>query len=58
MFAFVLYDNEKDAYLSRRDHLNIIPLYMDHDAHVNRYVASEMKSAGASLPHYHDITSW
>jgi len=44
MFAFVLYDTEKDAYLIGRDHLGIIPLYMGHDAHGNRYVASEMKA--------------
>ncbi|EIC84505.1 asparagine synthase B [Serratia sp. M24T3] len=44
MFAFILYDTEKDAYLIGRDHLGIIPLYMGHDEHGNLYVASEMKS--------------
>ncbi len=28
MFAFALYDSEKDAYLIGRDHIGIIPLYM------------------------------
>jgi asparagine synthase (glutamine-hydrolysing) (EC 6.3.5.4) len=44
MFAFALYDTEKDAYLIGRDHLGIIPLYMGHDEHGNLYVASEMKA--------------
>ena len=44
MFAFVLYDSEKDAYLIGRDHIGIIPLYMGHDEHGNFYVASEMKA--------------
>lgn len=44
MFAFVLYDTEKDAYLIGRDHLGIIPLYMGHDEHGNMFVASEMKA--------------
>ncbi|MGL9723439.1 asparagine synthase B [Sodalis sp. (in: enterobacteria)] len=44
MFAFILYDTEKDAYLIGRDHMGIIPLYMGHDEHGNLYVASEMKA--------------
>ncbi|MBS0968391.1 asparagine synthase B [Chimaeribacter arupi] len=44
MFAFILYDTEKEAYLVGRDHLGIIPLYMGHDEHGNLFVASEMKS--------------
>ncbi len=27
IFAFVLYDEEKDEYLVGRDHIGIIPLY-------------------------------
>lgn len=44
MFAFALYDSEKDAYLIGRDHLGIIPLYMGYDEHGQLYVASEMKA--------------
>ena len=44
MFAFVLYDAEKNSYLIGRDHLGIIPLYMGYDEHGNFYVASEMKA--------------
>lgn len=44
MFAFILYDSEKDAYLIGRDHLGIIPLYTGEDASGNKFVASEMKA--------------
>ena len=44
MFAFVLYDEEQDAYLIARDHMGIIPLYTGYDEHGNFYVASEMKA--------------
>lgn len=44
MFAFVLYDQEADAYLIARDHMGIIPLYTGFDEHGNFYVASEMKA--------------
>lgn len=44
IFAFCLYDEEKDKYLIGRDHIGIIPLYYGHDIHGNTYVASEMKA--------------
>ncbi len=44
IFAFVLYDEEKDQYLVGRDHIGIIPLYQGIDEHGNYYVASEMKA--------------
>ncbi|OXX22394.1 asparagine synthase B [Vibrio sp. V08_P9A1T1] len=44
IFAFVLYDEEKDEYLIGRDHIGIIPLYQGHDEHGNYYIASEMKA--------------
>ncbi|GAC13954.1 asparagine synthase B [Aliiglaciecola lipolytica] len=44
MFAFILYDEEQDAYLIARDHIGIIPLYTGFDEHGNFYVASEMKA--------------
>ncbi|QWA12558.1 asparagine synthase B [Sodalis ligni] len=44
MFAFVLYDTEKDAYLIGRDHMGIIPLYMGFDENGTLFVASEMKA--------------
>ncbi|MEL0659385.1 asparagine synthase B [Psychromonas arctica] len=44
IFAFCLYDEEKDKYLIGRDHMGIIPLYQGWDEFGNYYVASEMKA--------------
>jgi asparagine synthase (glutamine-hydrolysing) len=44
IFAFALYDTEKDCYFIARDHMGIIPLYMGWDQHGNFYVASELKA--------------
>ncbi len=44
IFAFALYDKEKDCYLIARDHIGIIPLYIGWDQHGNFYVASELKA--------------
>ncbi|WP_321516411.1 asparagine synthase B [Marinifilum fragile] len=44
IFAFALYDKEKDCYLIGRDHMGIIPLYQGWDQHGNYYVASELKA--------------
>jgi len=43
IFAFALYDEEKDFYLIARDHIGIIPLYMGWDHYGNFYVSSELK---------------
>lgn len=43
IFAFALYDKEKDVYLIGRDHMGIIPLYMGWDEFGNFYVSSELK---------------
>jgi asparagine synthase (glutamine-hydrolysing) len=44
IFAFALYDNEKDQYLIARDPIGVIPLYMGWDQFGNFYVSSELKS--------------
>ena len=44
IFAFALYDAEKDSYLIARDHMGIIPLYMGWDQNGTFYVASELKA--------------
>ena len=44
IFAFALYDAEKDEYLIARDHMGIIPLYMGWDKNGTFYVGSELKS--------------
>jgi len=44
IFAFALYDLEKDVYLISRDHMGIVPLYRGWDVYGNFYVASELKA--------------
>ncbi|MDR0542521.1 MAG: asparagine synthase B [Dysgonamonadaceae bacterium] len=44
IFAFALYDSEKNTYLIARDHIGIIPLYMGWDKDGAFYVASELKA--------------
>ncbi len=44
IFAFALYDKEKNEYFIARDHIGIIPLYMGWDQFGNFYVASELKA--------------
>lgn len=44
IFAFALYDVEKDEYLIARDPIGVIPLYIGHDSDGTLYVASEMKA--------------
>lgn len=44
IFAFALYDKEKDCYLIARDPIGVIPLYMGWDKFGNFYVASELKA--------------
>lgn len=44
IFAFALYDEEKDCYLIARDPIGINPLYMGWDKHGQFYVASELKA--------------
>jgi asparagine synthase (glutamine-hydrolysing) len=44
IFAFAIYDNEKDCYMIARDHIGIVPLYMGWDLFGNFYVASELKA--------------
>ena len=44
VFAFALYDAEKETYLIARDHMGIIPLYEGTDKEGHYYVASELKS--------------
>ncbi len=43
IFAFALYDIEKDEYLIARDHMGIIPLYIGKDDKGGVYVSSELK---------------
>ncbi len=44
IFAFALYDQERDRYLIARDPIGVVPLYTGRDADGNFFVASEMKA--------------
>ncbi|WP_288569766.1 asparagine synthase B [uncultured Treponema sp.] len=44
IFAFALYDSEKDVYLIARDEIGVIPLYQAWDKQGRYYVASELKA--------------
>ena len=44
IFAFAIYDKEKDEYFIARDHMGIIPLYMGWDGNGTFFVASELKA--------------
>ncbi len=44
IYAFALYDKEKDLYLIARDPMGVIPLYWGKDANGTHYCASELKA--------------
>ena len=44
IFAFALYDEEKDDFLIARDPIGVIPLYIGKDKEGKVYVASELKA--------------
>ncbi len=52
IFAFVLYDEERDAYLIARDPIGVIPLYIGYDSDGTVYVASELKALEGQCEHY------
>lgn len=44
IFAFALYDEDKDAFLIARDPIGVIPLYIGKDSDGKVYCASELKA--------------
>jgi len=50
IFAFALYDAEKDIFLIVRDHMGVIPLYMGYDDRGQFFVASELKALEGICP--------
>ena len=52
IFAFVLYDEERDEYLIARDPIGVIPLYIGYDADGLVYVASELKALEGQCERY------
>ena len=52
IFAFVLYDEEKNEFLIARDPIGVIPLYIGYDADGTVYVASELKALEGQCERY------
>ena len=52
IFAFALYDAEKDAFLIARDPIGVIPLYIGFDADGTVYAASELKALEGQCDRY------
>lgn len=52
IFAFALYDEEKDDFLIARDPIGVIPLYIGRDKDGKIYCASELKALEGSCDEY------
>ena len=52
IFAFVLYDAEKDEFLIARDPIGVIPLYIGKDSDGKIYVSSELKALEGNCESY------
>ena len=52
IFAFVLYDEERDEFLIARDPIGVIPLYIGSDQDGTVYVASELKALEGQCERY------
>ena len=52
IFAFVLYDEERDEFLIARDPIGVIPLYIGRDSDGTVYVASELKALEGQCESY------
>ena len=52
IFAFALYDEERDTFLIARDPIGVIPLYLGYDSDGTVYVASELKALEGQCERY------
>jgi len=52
IFAFALYDKERDEFLIARDPIGVIPLYIGYDSDGTVYVASELKALEGECERY------
>ncbi len=52
IFAFALYDEERDEFLIARDPIGVIPLYIGYDNDGKVYVASELKALEGQCDRY------
>ncbi len=55
IFAFALYDSERDEFLIARDPIGVIPLYIGHDSDGTVYVASELKALEGQCDSYEEF---
>ncbi|MGN1263277.1 MAG: asparagine synthase B, partial [Prevotella sp.] len=52
IYAFALYDADRDEYLIARDPIGVIPLYIGYDEDGKVYVASELKALEGQCDRY------
>lgn len=52
IFAFALYDEQKDEFLIARDAIGVIPLYIGYDSQGKIYLASELKALEGFCEYY------
>ena len=52
IFAFALYDSERDEFLIARDPIGVIPLYIGYDSDGKVYCASELKALEGQCENY------
>ncbi|MBP3826559.1 MAG: asparagine synthase B [Prevotella sp.] len=52
IFAFALYDEQRDEFLIARDPIGVIPLYIGYDSDGTVYVASELKALEGQCERY------
>ena len=52
IFAFTLYDEERNEYLIARDPIGVIPLYIGYDSDGTVYVASDLKALEGQCERY------
>ena len=55
IFAFALYDAEKDTFLIARDPIGVIPLYIGYDDDGTLYVSSELKALEGNCSRYEEF---
>ncbi len=55
IFAFALYDSERDEFLIARDPIGVIPLYIGRDSDGLVYVASELKALEGQCDSYEEF---
>lgn len=55
IFAFALYDEERDEFLIARDPIGVIPLYIGYDSDGTLYCASELKALEGFCERYEPV---